>query len=183
MDLCQVCGNDSNCFCHLMLYCTFQVAQRYFITTTVLSPIIRPTMEIDLRSLFSFHINQELWRSSVSGFVFIFQNTLHVFIWIIFNFQSTQIKLIKNNWYKFTNSTINFSNYTHSIPQIEHWDSVNQQRFKIVSWIYFSTVDPCWFHNMPANRSTSSSEDFAYTKQITTYLMLEYALILNLFKR
>ena len=76
MGLCQVCGNDSNFFCHLMLYCTFQVAQRYFITTTVLSPII--TMEIDPRSLFSFHINQELWRSSISGFVFIFQNTSHV---------------------------------------------------------------------------------------------------------
>ena len=44
--------------------------------------------------------------------------------------------------------------------QIEHWESDSQQCFKIVSCIYCSTVDPCWFHNTPANRGTSIAEEF-----------------------
>ena len=34
----------------------------------------------------------------------------------------------------------------------------------MVSWLYFSTVSPCWFHNTPANRGTFFSRRILFTQ-------------------
>ena len=34
----------------------------------------------------------------------------------------------------------------------------------MVSWLYFSTVSPCWFHNTPANRGAFFSRRILFTQ-------------------
>ena len=143
-------------------------------------------IEIDPKSL-SIYTSMENCGCQASVVLYLFFKRLHIsFIWIIFVFESTQIykkkQLIQVHYWQYEiTSSIRLIQFPD--PQIEHWESVTQQCFKIISWIYFSAVGPCWFHNMPANRGTCTSfAEMFFIHKADCYLPHD-SLILNFFER